>query len=385
MYNVRYVRLFSVALCLLAGRVYGGPRVQLDYYPLTPCRLLDTRSPAGPLGGPAVPGGGGSRTFSVSGVCGVPSNATALTLNVTSVANTVASSGEISVFPAGLSFDPVSTANAFRSGRSRAAWMQASIDGPTNGAFIIRNTGSVAVDVVVDVFGYFTPRPGAAVRSTDTLEEGVNIHGYANALFNQIPLMHLSWVRVDTGWRDIETNWGERNFGEFEALLQTIPSGVQVLVGFGNTPDWACQAGQRIDYSCVPDPLWVDPIYYAGGLTKYAAALHDFVEHFRGRVSAYSFGNERNYNKYWQGTPAQWYNYMFLPAAKVVRATDPNALIVAPDVSTSPGADVNWADYFYVLWNASAYFDVTAFHVYDGGAGDPNGYLGYGLYIASRL
>ncbi|MGA7993003.1 MAG: hypothetical protein WCC53_16365 [Thermoanaerobaculia bacterium] len=47
---------------------------QERFFNLTPCRILDTRNPIGTYGGPSL-AGQGSRSFPVSGVCGIPSNA----------------------------------------------------------------------------------------------------------------------------------------------------------------------------------------------------------------------------------------------------------------------------------------------------------------------
>jgi hypothetical protein len=57
----------------------------LDFYTATPCRILDTRNPAGPLGGPIM-GAAESRSFPVpSSTCGIPSTAKAYSLNATVV------------------------------------------------------------------------------------------------------------------------------------------------------------------------------------------------------------------------------------------------------------------------------------------------------------
>jgi sugar lactone lactonase YvrE len=57
----------------------------LQFYPLTPCRILDTRNPHGTFGGPSI-AGGTSRSFPVpSSGCGVPTGAAAYSFNVTVV------------------------------------------------------------------------------------------------------------------------------------------------------------------------------------------------------------------------------------------------------------------------------------------------------------
>jgi hypothetical protein len=56
------------------------------YTPVTPCRLIDTRNGAGPLGGPSLIASQ-QRTFSLAGQCGLPdlSNGGVLSVNVTAV------------------------------------------------------------------------------------------------------------------------------------------------------------------------------------------------------------------------------------------------------------------------------------------------------------
>ena len=57
----------------------------LEFYPLAPCRLVDTRSAAGSLGGPSLVGAA-SRTFPIlSSPCNIPATAKAYSLNFTSV------------------------------------------------------------------------------------------------------------------------------------------------------------------------------------------------------------------------------------------------------------------------------------------------------------
>ncbi|HBL27660.1 MAG TPA: hypothetical protein DD490_12555, partial [Acidobacteria bacterium] len=72
------------------------PPAPLDYHTVTPCRILDTRNPAGPLGGPAL-AASASRTFVLTGACGVPITAKAVTMNMTAILPTAA--GYLTLFP----------------------------------------------------------------------------------------------------------------------------------------------------------------------------------------------------------------------------------------------------------------------------------------------
>ena len=62
-----------------------GTASALAFYPVTPCRVVDTRNVAGPLGGPFM-AAGSSRAFPVqSSSCGLPADAQVYSLNVTVV------------------------------------------------------------------------------------------------------------------------------------------------------------------------------------------------------------------------------------------------------------------------------------------------------------
>ncbi|HEY3348947.1 MAG TPA: RHS repeat-associated core domain-containing protein [Thermoanaerobaculia bacterium] len=151
---------------------------QERFYNLAPCRILDTRSANGTYGGPVLPGQG-SRSFPVTGVCGIPSNAKALALNVTSDSATAAT-GNIRLYPTGLSYLPLGTANAYKAGYTRANATFGSIDGPTPGNFTLFNDAPAGypVHVIVDVFGYFAPGPSTPPQTGDswffTLRDGGN-------------------------------------------------------------------------------------------------------------------------------------------------------------------------------------------------------------------
>src|SRR5208283_3473905 len=56
-----------------------------EFYPVTPCRLVDTRNASGTFGGPSL-AGNTSRTFPLpTSPCNLPSTAQAYSLNLTAV------------------------------------------------------------------------------------------------------------------------------------------------------------------------------------------------------------------------------------------------------------------------------------------------------------
>jgi len=65
---------------------------------ITPCRLIDTRNPQGPAGGPALQAGA-TRTFALAGQCGIPASARSLSVNLT-VTQPAAAGLSVPSFPA---------------------------------------------------------------------------------------------------------------------------------------------------------------------------------------------------------------------------------------------------------------------------------------------
>jgi hypothetical protein len=120
----------------------------LRFNPVTPCRIADTRNPAGPFGGPAI-SGGTSRSFSIlESACNIPSLAQAYALNITVVPH--GPLGYLSIWPSGQPQPVVSTLNSL-DGRIKANAVL--VPGGSGGAVSVFVTGDA--DVILDITGYF--------------------------------------------------------------------------------------------------------------------------------------------------------------------------------------------------------------------------------------
>ena len=137
-----------------ARQTTGGSAGQpLQFVPLPPCRVADTRNAAGPFGGPAL-AASISRDFAIAAsACGIPSNAQAYSLNITVVP--LGPLGFISVWPAGQTQPVVSTLNS-TDGRIKAN--AAIVPAGANGAISV--FASNPTHVIIDINGYFVS-PGA--------------------------------------------------------------------------------------------------------------------------------------------------------------------------------------------------------------------------------
>ena len=120
----------------------------LQFYPLTPCRVADTRNGSGALGGPSLLANQ-SRIFPVmSSVCGIPGNALAYSLNFTAIPQ--GPLGYLTVWPNGQSQPVVSTLNAPTGAvTANAAIVPAGASGAIE--LFVTNAG----DMAIDINGYF--------------------------------------------------------------------------------------------------------------------------------------------------------------------------------------------------------------------------------------
>ena len=130
---------------------FAPPAVStLQFYPLTPCRVLDTRGATGPLSGPSL-AAGTARSFPVpSSPCGAPVNSAAYSLNVTVVPQTTL--GYLTAWPTGQQQPIVSTLNSLDGTILANA---AIVPAGSNGALSFFVTDKT--DLIVDINGYFAP------------------------------------------------------------------------------------------------------------------------------------------------------------------------------------------------------------------------------------
>jgi hypothetical protein len=138
---------------LRRGVVPGTPSCPVSpqaFYTIPPCRVVDTRRPNGPLGGPAfLPMT--TRDFPISGNCGIPATARSVAFNVTVTGST--SFGDLRLYPSGEPGPTSSTVN-WSTGRTRAnnAILRLGMSGSIT-VWCVMFSGST--HVVLDVVGYF--------------------------------------------------------------------------------------------------------------------------------------------------------------------------------------------------------------------------------------
>ena len=134
---------------LTNGYTYNGN----SFFTVPPCRILDTRDPAGPSGGPPL-SPGSVRTFPVTGLCAIPSTAKAVAIMLAVVSP--GDGGDIRLYPAGNS-PPATSAINVHAGAIRAnnGVIPLGVSGQMS-ALLDMPLGSIATaHLVIDVYGYF--------------------------------------------------------------------------------------------------------------------------------------------------------------------------------------------------------------------------------------
>jgi uncharacterized repeat protein (TIGR03803 family) len=125
----------------------------LEFYPLPPCRVADTRDPTKPTGlGPPSLMGGQPRDFPILNAtsCNIPSSAAAYSLNLTVVPH--GTLGYLTVWPTGQDRPTVSTLNDVLGNVIANAAIVVAGTGNDVSAYATDNT-----DLIIDINGYFAP------------------------------------------------------------------------------------------------------------------------------------------------------------------------------------------------------------------------------------
>ena len=133
-----------------ASIVGGGISHPLQFTAITPCRLVDTRQPNGPFGGPEL-SGRSWRSFPLPQAgCNLPQSAVAYSLNITVVPD--GPLGYLTIWPTGESQPPVSTLN---SPDHRIKANAAIVPAGDQGAVSVYVTDKT--NLILDINGYFEP------------------------------------------------------------------------------------------------------------------------------------------------------------------------------------------------------------------------------------
>jgi hypothetical protein len=148
-HTVSKLVLFTLASLLgaVSATAQTGP---FQFFAVPPCRIVDTRNPNSTNGGPIFTTNV-QRDFTVRGLCGVPTSAKAVSLNVTVVSPTTVSF--LTLWPSGGARPVVSTINFSQTDPALANGAIVGLSTAATDLSVYNNFGNV--HVILDVTGYF--------------------------------------------------------------------------------------------------------------------------------------------------------------------------------------------------------------------------------------
>ena len=218
----------------------AAPVAGLNFVPVAPCRVADTRSPNGDFGGPPI-AGGTARSFAIpQSVCNIPATAQAYSLNVTVVPHGPLS--YLTLWPTGESRPGVSTLNSFD---AEVVANAAIVPAGTSGAVSVYVTDTT--DVILDINGYFDASSGPA----------------SYAFYDATPC------------RVVDTRWPT---GQFGGLSMTAGQSRDFPVPLGSCPIPATARAYSMNVTVVPPgPLSYLTLWPTGQTRPLVSTLNSFA------------------------------------------------------------------------------------------------------------
>ncbi|MEU2771960.1 right-handed parallel beta-helix repeat-containing protein [Streptomyces sp. NPDC007162] len=136
----------SISVKVVTAGIFSHAQYGHTYTPVTPVRVLDTRSGTGGVTGPVT--SGKSITVSVAGTHGIPADAAAVVLDVQTTS--AQASGSLSVTSHGMA-DSAVTTSYWAKGQTVSNLTVVPL---ADGKVVLHNSSSGSVQMVTDVFGY---------------------------------------------------------------------------------------------------------------------------------------------------------------------------------------------------------------------------------------
>ncbi|MBN2308093.1 MAG: cellulase family glycosylhydrolase [Candidatus Hydrogenedentes bacterium] len=161
---------------------------------------------------------------------------------------------------------------------------------------------------------------------------GVCHAGYSRSdeEYANLDAMGVRMMRIDFHWhriqKDAET-WDFSNFDSYVDAAQKHGVKVLALLVFDNNAVERNEKGAKRDHYLAPEDL---PLYL-----EY---IRRTVTRYKGRVYAWELWNEPDIPRFWDGPIDELYE-LVRQAAKTVRETDPDAILLGPAMTSPLGVD----------------------------------------------
>lgn len=166
-----------------------------------------------------------------------------------------------------------------------------------------------------------------------------------------------TWRLWDTAttWAELEPKKGEWYFQTLDGLVALAEQHhVEVLLCLGQSPMWASSD------PAAPPADRQGQIAPPKDLEDWRNYVRTVVRRYRGRIHAYEIWNEPNLDLFYSGDVHTMVE-LTREAAEIIRANDPEALVVSPPATEMEG--VQWLRQFFAEGGAQ-YVDVVGYHFY---------------------
>jgi hypothetical protein len=168
----------------------------------------------------------------------------------------------------------------------------------------------------------------------------LNAHLPSPADNQSMAALGASGARMDFNWFDFQptpTRWGWAALDS--AVSSARAQGLSIYATVAYTPKWAssvsgCTQFASDEVSRCENKLPAD-------VQAWTAAVTAVVTRYRGQVDCWGIWNEPNLRTFFDGTLDQFVTRIFEPAARAIRAADPQARICGPELSHL-AASSNW-------------------------------------------
>jgi FG-GAP-like repeat/FG-GAP repeat len=137
---------------LRTGRYTPRRSASSGFYPRVPCRVFDTRDSSGATAGWPALAASSRRGFPMTGKCGIPMDATAISINVT--VTRAGAAGDVKITP-GTQMTTTSSSISFPPGGTIASMSVMKLSDDGAGTIAAINNSAASVDLIIDVNGYF--------------------------------------------------------------------------------------------------------------------------------------------------------------------------------------------------------------------------------------
>jgi hypothetical protein len=192
-----------------------------------------------------------------------------------------------------------------------------------------------------------------AAITISPLPYGINVHLAKNETLAKVKAAGIAWIRIDISWKQIESSRGKFNFSEVDRVADyAAANGLSIYASISDTPGWA--NGN------------VGANYPPADINDWKNFVNVVINRYKSRIKYWGIWNEPNLREFFAYGKDIFVQQILLPAAQTIRAADPSAFIVGPDLSHKTEAGMEW--YFwlkYILDNAGNYLDIISHHIYE--------------------